>query len=400
MDIRPSTSRERSLLFMETLLNETDKVSKVAPHSVLTGIAGGVAKVAGKAEKDIALAMAELFPDLSFGTQLDQAAKNLGVTQRLGAMGSSTYVRLKADPGTLYQAGIHQFISTEGPTFDLEGDITIPQEGFTYAKVHSTETGLKTSVGALTISQINTQPSGHINVVNEVQATGGIDVESDEQFRIRIKNAGNLYARNTLAMIEQLCISINIKTLKVFNYGLNAGGKRVLAVLTQDGSDLSDTELNNLLIGVAPYLALSDSITWGNNYIGIQFKNVEYQPIDISFRVILDDSAAPDDVRRDIQIAISKYMDLRTFNPVKDRIEWDNLLQLVKDTNGVKYVPDQYFYPRVDVSVHTYMLPRLRGFLMLDISGNIISNLTGTLSPVFYPNQADFSYISTVLQNL
>jgi len=137
MEIKPSTSRERANLFIEALLDETDKVSKVSKHSVLSGIAAGVSKVSGKAEKDIALAMSELFPDMSFGSKLDRAAKNLGVTQRLGAIGSSTYIRLTADPGTIYLAGVHKFTSTEGPVFDLEDDITIPQEGFAQCEIRS-----------------------------------------------------------------------------------------------------------------------------------------------------------------------------------------------------------------------------------------------------------------------
>lgn len=400
MDIIPSTSRERANLFIETFLNETDKASKVSRHSLVSGIAEGVAKVAGKSEKDIVIAMSEMFPDLAYDIYLDRSGKNLGTSPRLGAMGSSTYIRLKADPGTLYQAGVHQFISTEGPVFNLESDYTIPSVGFGYTKVHSVDTGARTKVNALTISKINTKPSGHVNVVNEIQATGGCDAESDELYRIRIKNSGNLFARNTLAMLEQLCISLNPKVLKLFNYGLNALGKRVIAILTQDGSNLSPTELDNLLKDSAGYLALSDSIVWGTNYIGAIYRNVEYQPIDISFRLVMDNTASPDDIRRDALIAIGKYLNLQTFNPVRDRVEWDNMLEIIKNVKGVKYVPDQYFYPRTDIGVHSYKLPRLRGFLMLNMDGTIITNSSGTLSPVYYPNIADFSYISTVLQNL
>src|ERR1700752_1467328 len=102
MNITPSTSAERRLLFIEALLNETDAISKVSPNSALSGLAAGVAKTAGKAEKDIAIALSELFPDLSYGSQLDRAGANLGIPQRLGAMGSSTYVRVTADAGTVY----------------------------------------------------------------------------------------------------------------------------------------------------------------------------------------------------------------------------------------------------------------------------------------------------------
>lgn len=400
MNIQPSTSRERRLIFIEALLNETDKVSKVAPNTSLSGIASGVAKVSGKAEKDIIIALSELFPDLSYGSQLDRAGKNLGIPQRLGALGSSTYVRVTADPGTVYIPGTHVFTSTSGPTFNIDGSdqITVPQEGFTYIKVSSVQTGSIANVAALTISQCTPQPTGHLNVVNEFMADFGRDSESDEQFRTRIQDGGNILARGTVAMIEQLAFSVNSKVLKCWNYGVDLNGQRVIGVVTQNGSDLSQTELDNLTAAVGDFLTLTDSQWNGTTNSGILFRNAQYYPIDISTRVVLDNTANPDDVRQNIQLGISKYFDFRTFDPSKTVVQWDRLLNVVQNTPGVKYAPDQYFYPSTDIAVGAYLLPRLRGFLMLNIDGTVISNITGTLSPIYYPAQADFSFISTILQ--
>lgn len=400
MDVQPSTSQERRLIFIETLLDETDVISKVSPNSALSGVASGVAKVAGKCEKDIILALSELFPDVSYGSQLDRVGQNLGITARLGALGSSTYIRITADPGTIYTSGTHNFISTEGPQFTLDQSVTIGATGFTYAKVSSVDTGSRANVGPLTISKVSPQPSGHQAVINEYKADGGRDIETDEQLRIRIQDGGNVLARGTIAMIEQLCISQNPKVLKAYNYGVDLNGKRVIAISTQNGSDLSPTELQNLTAYIGPYCALSDAQWNGVNYNGLSLRNVQYQPIDISFRAILDNTANPDEVRQAIQIGISKYLDFRTFDPTKSKVEWDNLLEIVKNVSGIKYVPDQYFFPRNDVAVSSYKIPRLRGFLMLDINGSVISNLSGTLSPVYYPAVADLSLISTVLQAL
>lgn len=398
MDIRPSTSQERRLLFIETLLNATDKISKVSPNSVNSGVAGGVAKLAGRAEKDIILALSELFPDLSFGDTLDQAAKNLGFTTRLGAYPSTTYVRVVADPGTVYSAGVHVFNSTAGINFNIQRDVTVGQAGFAYVPVTAASVGAATNVDALTISKITPQPSGHQSCVNEYAALNGSDTETDEMFRARIKDGGNLLAKNTLAMIQAVAIAVNPKVLKVYNYGRGSVGKINLAVSTQNGELLTDSELAILANTVGPFLSLIDSQWHGTSYLGIQFVNVNYAYIDISFRGIFDGNT--DDIRQKIQIAISKYLDFRTFDPITMKVEWDNLLEIVKNIPGVKYIPDQFFYPRVDVAINTYQLPRLRGFLMLDMNGGVIVNQTGSLSPVYYPNQADFSYQSTVLQSL
>jgi hypothetical protein len=65
--------------------------------------------------------------------------------------------------------------------------------------------------------------------------------------------------------------------------------------------------------------------------------------------VQLNPAYDPDEIRKKIQVAISKYLDPRFFDSVRQKVEWDNLLDIVKNTQGVDYVPDQYFYPRNDI---------------------------------------------------
>lgn len=400
LNIKPSTSIERKLLFLETLLNATDKVSKVSDNSVLSGVAGGVAKVAGKAEKDIILAVSQLFPDTAFGEQLDQVATNFGIAPRFAALGSSTYIRIVANPGTTYVANTHRFLSVSNVVFELEEDFVMNELGFAYVRVKSIGTGVETNVAPLTISQVTPQPIGHINVVNEYMATGGRDTESDELFRIRIKEGANILAKNTLAAIEQVFIAINYKVLKVFNQGVDRNGKLTIAIVTQNGSSLSNAELDELLERGAKYFALTDHRPFGTKYYGIRLKNIEYYPVDISFRAELNQSYNADKIRQEIQVNISKYLDPRFFDTSLQKVEWDNLLEICKNVQGVKYIPDQYFYPRMDLTVDTFQLPRVRSFLMLDLDGQVISNYTGTLMPYYYPAVVDESYRKTILNEL
>jgi uncharacterized phage protein gp47/JayE len=399
LNIKPSTSIERKLLITETILNSTDKVSKISDESILSGIAGGLSKVTGKAEKDILLAVSQLFPDTAFGDQLDQVAANFGIAPRFGQLGSSTYVRISGTSGTQYLAGTHTFISTSGISFSLDQNVTVPSFGFTYAKVSSVELGGKTNVDPLTISQVSPQPSGHLNVVNEYRADGGRDEESDEIFRIRIKDGANILARGTIAMLEQRFISINNKVLKIYHNGTDLDGKVILSIATQNGSDLNQTELDELLTQSAEYFTLNEYKPYGTNFYGVKLQNVNYGYVDISFRCKLNVSFDPDEVRKQIQINISKYLDPRFFDNTRQKVEWDNLLEIVKNVPGIEYVPDQYFYPRTDI-FFANAIPRLRGFLMLDLEGQVISDFQGILSPQYYPNIADFSYIATVLNEI
>lgn len=398
MKLTPSTSQNRRLLILETMINSTDALSKVSPHSVNSAFAGAISKIAGKAEKDIVLAMSDLFPDLSYGSVLDRAGLNFGFTSRLGAYAATTYVRVVGDIGTTYTPNVHTFVSTSGITFNIQSQVVIGAAGFAYVPVVATSVGERSNVDALTISRVTPQPSGHINCVNEYKALYGSDIETDNDFRARIKDASNRLAKSTLGMIQTIAIAINPKVLRIYNYGRAKNGKIKLGVSTQNGESLTNNELSVLNTRIAPYLSLKDSQWWGTNYSGVQFVNVAIQFVDISFRALIDGN--PDDIRIKIQTNIAKYLDFRTFDPVTMKIEWDNLLEIVKGVSGVKYIPDQYFYPRIDISVNTFKIPRLRGFVMLDMNGNIISNQSGTLSPVFYPNNPDFAYQSAVLQNL
>lgn len=398
--IKPSTSEWRRQLFLEVFINSQNKVTKISDDSVLSGFAGGIARVAGKAEKDIFIALSSLFPDLSHGELLDQVAENFGIAPRFVNQGSSVFIRITATPGTLYQAGIHDFESDNGLKFSLTEDVIVPDFGYTYAKVYSLMQGAYTNISPFSINRVTPQPSGHIHVVNEFQAQGGYDRESDETFKIRIKNGANILAKGTLAALEQVFMTIDNRVLRIFHHGIDFDGKTVIAIATQNGADLTQSDLDNILVNASPYFSLSDYRPWGREFYGIRLKNIEYQPIDISFRVELDGSRLIDEIRQDIQSKIGRMLDFRTFNPITDRVEWDDILHICKSTVGVKYVPDQFFYPRADIQVDLNKLPRLRGFLMLDIEGNVLSNMTGTLSPIYYPQQADFIYQSQFLREI
>lgn len=406
MNLTPSTSIERKLLFLETLLNVAvdengaSKISKISDHSVLSGVATGVAKVSGKAEKDIVLAVAQLFPDRANGSQLDQVANNFGIGRRLLALGSSTYIRLVADPGTQYIANIHSFTASSGIKFELETDVIVGDAGFAYAKIRSTTLGSTTNVDPLSISKCIPQPTGHISCVNEYLAIGGRDVESDAMFRSRIKDGPNFLSRGTISMLEQVFIKINSNILKIKNLGCHRDGKLTLAIITQNGADLSQSELDELLFRSRTTYNFNDYRPFGTNFNGIKLVNIQFQPVDISVRAQLDSSYDPDEIRKQMQIQTSKYLDFRYFDSYTNQVEWDRLLQICQSIPGVTYVPDQYFYPRTDLTIDSFMLPRVRSFLLLNLDGQVISNHNNTLSPIYYPSVVDDSYQSTIANNI
>jgi len=390
---------ELKQMFVETLLNKTNNVTKISDTSVLNGISYGAAKLGQKVMKDIAVLESRLFPDTAFGIYLDEIAKLRGISPRQGALQSSTYLRISAIPGTTYVAGLHTFSGNQGIVFDLEQTFTVPSFGYTYAKVRSQQLGLQANVEALSINKVAPMPTGHSYVINEYSAVGGQDIENDVLFRERIKREINVLARNTISMIEHVFNKINPAVLRCFQYGFSADNKIILGIATVNGTNLTASEFNDLLIKGEQYFSLCELRPYGVNNIGIELRNIDWHPIDISFRCDIDSSFDVDTVRKQVQVNLNKELDYRYWSWDK-RVEWDNLLEIVKKTPGIKYVPDNQFYPNVDTLISKYKLPRIRGFLMLDLNGNIIANHTGTLNPIYYPSTVDFWYQADVLATI
>ena len=386
---------ELKQIFLEIFLNKTDKVSDVSDDSVLNAIAYGNAKLTQRTLTNQAIIEGHIFPDSAYGEYLDNLAAIRGVAPRFGAVGSTTYVRVTADEGTSYIAGIHTFTSTSGIVFDLEESGVVGINGYAYLKVRSQQSGLNTNVDALSINKVSPIPQGHISVINEYAATGGSDQESDILFRERIKTNMNQMSRTTLSYLEQVFMKINPRVLRLHKGGVDSDGKFNLIVVSVNGQNFTTAEFDEILSKSEEYLSLSELLREGSGF-ALKLNNVDWLPVDIEFRADIDPAYDIDSVRRNIQIQMNKLFDYR-FWKYDDKIEWENMLYAAKNVEGVRYVPDTHFYPQADVNVPKYRLPRVRSFIMRDLDGNIIEDNNGVLSDVFYPNEEDRSYQESVL---
>ena len=381
-------------LFIEMFLDKTAKVSNVADGSVVNATAFGVAKVAQKAMKDIAIKEAQIFPDTATGVYLDKAAALYGVSPRKGALGSSTYIRVSADPGTVYDTTV-TFVSKNGIRFQVDKPLTVGESGYGYVKVRSVNAGYTTNVAPNSITNVNPQPQGHIECTNEYYAIGGRDSEDDETFRIRIKNNLNVLSKNTVEYWTQVLNGIDDRVLKVMAAGLDEQGIYNLYIVSQNGIFFTEDELGTLLEQVQGYFSLSDLNIEGKA-VGISLKNIDWFYVGsergLDFRVQLQPDYDVATVRQNIQVNLTKYLDFRFWTP-GDVVEWDDLLDIVKKTEGVKYVPDEYFFPYYDQQVPANQLPRIRGFIMRDQDGNILYDSDSNLSPLFYPAESEDLFV-------
>lgn len=385
--------RELEQMAQEIFLNETDKVTKVSPQSVLKGFTSAQGKLAQKVIVEASVIEAVLFPDSSSGDLLDDILSRQGLPARFGETKASTYVRLVGDVGTVYTAGVNNFTGKDGVVFELLSDVNIGDAGFTYAYVQATTVGSEGNVDALTLNTITpSEPVGHNYVVNEYKATGGQDEETDDQVRYRIKNSLNILAKGTLAKYEQVLQreDTSNRFFKLYLRGLNATTSALkFDLATVNGGSYTNNELKSLESAIQPYLEWSDQIR------GVEFSNVTYFPIDISFRAELNSNVGADETRNRLQVEMGKLLNPLFYNDIQRKVEWDDFLVVAKRDRGVNKVFDQFFTPSTDINVPINQLPRIRGFIIYDVGGSIITDTTGVLNDTFYPASQDLIFQQT-----
>ena len=397
--IKPQLLEDIKQVIAEITFSRTDKVTKITDGGVLNGFYFGMAKTAQKTLKDVALSQAHLFPDDASGEILDETAQSLGIAPRLGALGSSTYLRVWGDVGTTYVANQHTVVGNDGIVFTLYEDKVIGPQGFAYVKISSNSVGANTNVNPYTLTKLTPAPVGHKFTTNEYRASGGRDVEDDLSFRQRIKSAFNVVSTGTISKMEQIFMLKNPKVLRIMNNGTNGNGKLQLSVLSQNGSEFTQQELDDMLANYRKFLSMSEINLDYNIIVGLELKNVKFAPLDIGFSATITAGFVPEDVAKDVQVRINKYIDYRTW-VLGSMVLWTDLLQIVKTTAGIAYVPDNTFYPHTDTAYDFGVLPRVRGFEMRDLASNIILDTQGVLSPVYYPATQQFNLISNVLRTI
>ena len=390
-------------MFVEILLNKTNKISDISNESVLNGLAYGCSKLAQRLLVNQGVVEGHLFPDTAYGDYLDDIAASRGIAPRFTSCGSTTYVRVQAAPGTVYPEGC-TFTSSNGIQFKSTEDYTVGIDGYGFIKVNSTQGGSASNVDALTINTISSNVPGHIACTNDYAATGGMDNESDDDFRIRIKESVNQLARNTMSYLEQIFMKINQKVLRLHRGGVDEKGRIILIVVSVNGQDFTNDEFNEILSQSEEFLSLNEITRDTVSGFPITLVNTRWYPVDIDFRCDIDPAYDQAVVRRNMQLAVSKLFDYRYWG-VNEKVEWENILYAIRNVDGVRYVSDAYFLPNSDINITNYRLPRVRGFVVRDLGGGVLSdnyNNTAqfTYNDYFFPNENDKNFQQSVIKSI
>lgn len=392
MKTRVSSVTELKNIVIEILLNKTNKLSKVSAGSIFNAVAYGIARIGQKALREVAIVESQLFPEYAVGNTLDLVAKRYGIFSRLGASQSSVYIYLYGEVGTVYNTS-HVFTSNDGISFKLNNSVTISSNKYAYALATSIESGSKTNVAALSITNCTNPPTGHLFCLNTFAAYGGRDIETDDEFRDRIANVNNNISTKTLEYLAQVALRYNSNILKFVHLG-SYQGKTKLGVYTQSGAALTDTELTNLAIQMREYFALSDISE--NLEQRVYFANVDYTPIDLSFKIsYMEDLYSINDIYSKIQQKLISYIDYRYLNTQKN-ISWIDLYELIKNTEGVisvNYGDFQVNGGQNDIIINKNLLPKFRQMIIYNLEGDcLLDNDASNYMPFIYPVYKNINY--------
>lgn len=387
---KPTTENDRRSLLSEIFFSLQSKITKISEGSGISGLLASIARLGGKVEKDLAVYMARLYPTFASGVHLDDSAEVFGISPRSTGSKATVYLKIFAQQNTQYLASTHQFKSSSGNSYELLENHTVGASGVLFVLVRSVLQGSVGNSDPLTINQVTPVPVGHLLVTNEVAATGGQDLENDLSLRARILGVSNMLSKNTPSYLEQIMMKFQPLVSKVYSNGLTSSGLIDLKILTWSGQPLTELELSDLSEAIGPYLSLRDSNHFQSITHSVQLTNVEFFPIDIELRVQLSYGSNIEIVRRQMQSNISKILSPDQLSPGRT-IQWEDLYLACKSVSGVNLIPVEYFSYQSDYLLDRPRFPKLRGFILRDLSGVLLTSINSETNRL-YRSQLDIDF--------
>ena len=276
-------------------------------------------------------------------------------------------VRLEAIPATTTL----QFTLSE----ELEEDLTIPtgtrvqsSNGVTFATTDNliipagetvgTIQGECTEAGLIgngyTVGQINyimnPLASVETTVANTTITSGGFDVESDDDYKLRIRSAFDSFSTaGSMASYNYWAKSMSLSILDVDSYTPSAGGVNI-CVLTKDGALGTGSELYTRL---QEFLGNTNSTKRPmTDNVTIETAEAVNYTIDLTYWIYSTDTINQDTIRTNVLSAINSYIDWQKAKLGRG-IDPSELIKLVKNA-GAKRVEVRQPASYVALSNHQY----------------------------------------------
>lgn len=147
------------------------------------------------------------FVNFSEGTDLDNVGQYLTITRR-PAVRSKGFIKIKGTPKTLVPNGF-KLATKSGIVFETTDFAEIGESGYVDVPIRSVEAGKNTNVLANEITEIINPTYGIDEIVNVDSTEGGLDLESDKEFRDRYKKSYSRGGGSTVPALTAALLDID-----------------------------------------------------------------------------------------------------------------------------------------------------------------------------------------------
>jgi uncharacterized phage protein gp47/JayE len=208
------------------VIANTNAISYFGKDGVVRAILNAIAIEISELWNDLYQTTRSIFVDTSSGTKLDELAARNGLT-RLGATKSSVVLIFNGPATTVIPSETIVKSNITGQQYKTVGSITLGAINPNIQRpiwdnsigdavvAESLDTGSKTQVGVEELTQLQSPISG-VTLSNIIPSIGGLDAETDEQLRYRIKNRISLLNQGTQQFYETLCKEVEPTVFNAF----------------------------------------------------------------------------------------------------------------------------------------------------------------------------------------
>lgn len=317
------------------MIAATEKVTYFGKDGVIRAMFHALANTLSDIWNDLYQTRRKIFVDTSEGDDLDLLGSRRGITRKTASK-SSVVLLINGPAGTIIpsntivKSAVSQVqyktlngitLGTRNPNLlrpvesEILGDIVLAE---------SLTTGSTSAVGVRELTQFET-PIPDVTVTNLTPSVGGLDEETDEEYRARIKDYVALLNQGTQLFYETLAKETEPTVLKAKAlYDPLKGGTK-LYLVKNSFAEYSSGELT----------AIASSIYNGQRACSpVTCYNVTYLPITVSFTYERDSDYTQDSIYTAIAEGISEYV-VSKFGFAAE-LEYQDILNIIIDTPGVE----------------------------------------------------------------
>ncbi len=300
-------------LIADTVSQEENKITNFGKEGVLRGLYSSISLAIAEAYNNQVQAKRAAHVQTAVREDLDFIALKEAGLKRRGASKSSVVLLFEGEAGTVIPKGTqiksnsdsNLFYQTvEDLTLTKNSDLKRPLQDNTLGDTviaESLNEGSKTRVSPNELQVFATPINGVEAVTNLFPSVGGLEEETDDQFRIRIYNQAELYSHGTQGFYKALAIEADKTVLRskaVYNH---LKGSCDLYLIKNSLASYSETELK----AIADYVyskqrALSPVFVYNGEQTPIEIdiycslkKGVDFESLFTKTAIIISDFINP-----------------------------------------------------------------------------------------------------------